>query len=150
MKVFIYERNRSVIADRCEDLLKSLGVEVIHTPQGADFGIAPWLNTKIPDEELSAFKIGVLIFHPSLLPIYRGKNAIKDAFYNGDSYTGVTWFWANSGFDKGDICEQAVIPFTIEVPREFYNKHVIQNGVELLGYAVKDILKGHVRRRPQK
>lgn len=149
MKVFIYERNRSVIADKCEELIISLGVQITDAPQGSDFGIAPWLNTKIPDDELSLYKIGVLVFHPSLLPIYRGKNAIKDAFYNGDSYTGVTWFWANSGFDKGDICEQAVIPFSIQVPKEFYNTHVIPKGVELLKYAITDILNGHVRRRPQ-
>jgi methionyl-tRNA formyltransferase len=149
MKAYIYERGQKQITRLCEWALINAGVEISETKSDCDIGVAPWLDSLIPPDELAMFKIGVLIFHPSLLPIYRGKSAIKDAFKNGDTYTGVTWFWAAKGYDVGDICEQAAIKIAHGSPREFYELAAIPVGVELLRLAVADLARGAVRRRPQ-
>ena len=143
----IYERGVQKITRQCETLLSDMGVDIVDTPE-ADFAVAPYLQKIIPEAELSNFKKGVLVFHPSLLPIYRGKTSIRDAFKNGDDYTGVTWFWANTGVDMGDICEQTVLKISGS-PREFYEGAVIPAGVLLLELIIKDLFAGTERRRPQ-
>jgi phosphoribosylglycinamide formyltransferase-1 len=47
--------------------------------------------------------------HPSLLPNYRGYNAIKDALKNGDEYLGVTVHHMVGEVDAGEIiCQERV------------------------------------------
>ena len=81
--------------------------------------------------------------------MYRGKTSIKDAFANGDRYTGVTWFWAAPGYDKGEICEQSVIKVSEATPRAFYELQAVPVAVALLRYILLDISNGVVRKRPQ-
>lgn len=46
------------------------------------------------------------LFHPSLLPLYRGATPIQHALFNGDKKTGVSMLKVSKGFDKGDIIAQ--------------------------------------------
>lgn len=142
------------INDRIVLLSRQLLVETGHTlndsPQQVDLAIAPLMRRKITPEELAGPRIGTLIFHPSLLPIHRGRDAIRWAFYMGETITGATWFWADDGYDTGDICEQEVLPIRHgETAREFYHRAVIPCAIRLLRYALVDLQAGAVRRRPQ-
>ena len=44
--------------------------------------------------------------HPSLLPKYKGMNAIKQAIDDRAEYTGVTIHYVNEGMDSGSIIKQ--------------------------------------------
>lgn len=44
--------------------------------------------------------------HPSLLPAYKGRNAIKEAFKDGQNYTGVTVHHMVAAVDAGEIIAQ--------------------------------------------
>ncbi len=149
MKVYIYDRGQKEITKLCEEVLIKNGFEISDEKYGCYYAVAPWCDRLIPDDELRIFKGGVLIFHPSLLPIYRGKNAVKDAFKNGDKYTGVTWFWGASGYDKGDICEQAVLRINEITPSGFYYNQAVPAAISLLEFICKDLSKGVIRSRPQ-
>jgi len=149
MKVYIYERGQKEITKLCEELLINCGFIISDRPHGSDIAVAPWLDRLIPAAEIDIYNIGVLIFHPSLLPAYRGKSAIKDAFKNGDTYSGITWFWAAKGYDTGDICAQAVLPITEPSPREFYERKVIPAAVILLRLISDDLKRGRVIKRKQ-
>ena len=61
---------------------------------------------------LTAFTKKIINIHPSLLPKYKGLNAIKQAIDNNDSELGVTIHYVDEGMDTGEIIEQEKI--TIE------------------------------------
>ncbi len=58
---------------------------------------------KLPVELFSIPKWGTINLHSSLLPMYRGASTITSAIKAGETLTGVTTFFINSGIDKGKI-----------------------------------------------
>ena len=48
----------------------------------------------------------VINIHPSLLPSFKGKNSIEDAYRFGCKYIGATVHWVNEEMDSGEIIEQ--------------------------------------------
>lgn len=63
----------------------------------------PW---KIPAEALEVPRLGVVNFHPSLLPRYRGPIPVGWAIRNGDSEIGVTFHRMAAELDTGPILSQ--------------------------------------------
>jgi len=61
---------------------------------------------------LTAFPKKIINIHPSLLPKYKGLNAIKQCIDNNDNELGVTIHYVDAGMDTGEIIEQEKI--TIE------------------------------------
>jgi phosphoribosylglycinamide formyltransferase-1 len=61
---------------------------------------------------LTAYPKKIINIHPSLLPKYKGLNAIKQAIDNNDHELGVTIHYVDAGIDTGEIIEQDKI--TIE------------------------------------
>lgn len=51
----------------------------------------------------------ILNIHPSLLPAFPGKHAIKDAYHYGVKVTGVTIFFIDEGIDTGKIISQEIV-----------------------------------------
>jgi methionyl-tRNA formyltransferase len=147
LNIYIYERGDKLITKLCEKLITKLGHNITDSPD-CDVAIAPYLTRYIPDADLLKAKIGTLVFHPSLLPLYRGSGAVKEQFKRGELSGGGTWFWADNISDGGDICEQEAVQIT-GTPKTFYNGIIIPLGVRLLGDALNDISGGHIRKRPQ-
>jgi len=56
----------------------------------------------------------LIVFHDSLLPMYRGFSPLVNSLINGEKVIGVTALFANSEYDKGDIIMQKSI--TISYP----------------------------------
>lgn len=112
--------------------------------------IAPLLTEKVPDEELNKADIGTLIFHPSPLPYGRGASSIRWAYRRKEPITAATWFWADSGYDTGDICEQEIIKIDPTVrPRIFYEQDILPAMLRTLGRCLGNLQAGIVRRIPQ-
>lgn len=61
---------------------------------------------------ISHYENRIVNIHPALLPSFKGKDGIKDAFLYGVKVTGVTVHYVDSGVDTGKIIAQA--PVTIE------------------------------------
>jgi phosphoribosylglycinamide formyltransferase-1 len=61
---------------------------------------------------LTAYPKKIINIHPSLLPKYKGLNAIKQAIDSNDNELGVTIHYVDEGMDTGEIIEQEKI--TIE------------------------------------
>ena len=55
---------------------------------------------------LASFEGKILNIHPSLLPKYKGIDAIGQAYHSGDTITGSTVHYVDSGMDTGEIIEQ--------------------------------------------
>src|ERR1700760_4826868 len=48
--------------------------------------------------------------HPSLLPLFPGAHALRDALAAGATSTGVTVHWVDEGVDTGPVIAQATVP----------------------------------------
>jgi methionyl-tRNA formyltransferase len=64
----------------------------------------PW---KLPAEALEVPRLGVINFHPSLLPRYRGPIPVGWAIRNGDREIGLTFHRMAGELDTGPILSQA-------------------------------------------
>lgn len=149
MILLLGDRSKRIVSEAA-DVIRRSGFAETESAASADLIVAPWLQSKIPADEIAKTTHGALVFHPSLLPIHRGRNAIKDAYAAGDRVTGATWFWANDAFDAGEICEQEpLIILEGESPRDFYDRAVVPSAIRLLRFALGDIKAGIIRRRPQ-
>lgn len=55
---------------------------------------------------LSHYKGIIINLHPSLLPAYKGKDAIKQAYDNGEKVMGVSVHYVNEELDGGEVIRQ--------------------------------------------
>ncbi len=60
----------------------------------------------LPDYIVNYYKGKIINIHPSLLPNYKGINAIVRAFENKEKYTGITIHYVDEGVDTGKIIFQ--------------------------------------------
>ena len=58
----------------------------------------------------SLFPCPIINVHPSLLPKYKGLNAVEQAIESGDKVTGCTVHYVNEELDGGEIIKQAEVP----------------------------------------
>ncbi len=61
---------------------------------------------------LSAYPDRIVNIHPSLLPLFPGKQAVADALVAGVAETGVTIHWVDAGVDTGSIIRQQRVAIT--------------------------------------
>ncbi len=83
--------------------------EALRTFRGhdADAAIVVAYGRILPASFLSAFPLGAINAHFSLLPKYRGAAPVNWAIVNGETTTGVTTMKMDEGLDTGDILLQA-------------------------------------------
>ena len=60
-------------------------------------------------EFVSKFPYKIINIHPSLLPAFKGRDAIKNAFEYGVKYTGVTVHYVTQEVDAGPIICQEIV-----------------------------------------
>ena len=51
----------------------------------------------------------VINTHPSLLPLYPGAHAVRDALAAGATVTGTTVHWVDAGLDTGPVIAQRTV-----------------------------------------
>jgi methionyl-tRNA formyltransferase len=71
-----------------------------------DYLFAIKWRTMIPQKVIDSARQGLIVFHASLLPKYRGWAPVNWPLINGEEKTGVTMFYAAEEVDAGDIIEQ--------------------------------------------
>lgn len=63
----------------------------------------------LTSEFVKRYNKRVINIHPSLLPAFKGPNAIEDAFNYGVRVSGVTIHYIDEGIDTGEIIEQEIV-----------------------------------------
>ena len=83
--------------ERCRAALASLELDYI---------IAIKWRTMLPRSIVETARGGLIVFHASMLPRYRGFAPVNWPLINGERETGVSMFYAAEEMDAGDIIEQ--------------------------------------------
>lgn len=109
----------------------------------ADLAVLAFVTQIVPPPVFNAPKLGSICFHPSLLPKYRGGSAINWTLINGETKTGISWFWVDDGIDTGPLLVQKEAPIGPEdTTGTLYFDTLFPLGIEALGEAVELIEAG--------
>jgi methionyl-tRNA formyltransferase len=100
---------------------------------GADAAIVVAYGRILPATFLSAFPLGAINVHFSLLPKYRGAAPVNWAIVNGEITTGVTTMKMDEGLDTGDILLQSETEIGNEETSLELMPRLAEMGAELLG-----------------
>lgn len=115
----------------------------------ADVGALVSYGKMIPDDLISAFPHGIVNFHPSMLPVYRGPSPIETAIMNGDNFTGLTLMSVQTEMDAGPIYYQEKVKLSgNETAPELHSKFG-QRGGELFVDKLDRIVSGEIKGIPQ-
>ena len=75
---------------------------------------------------------GAVGYHPSLLPSYKGKNAIVNAFKNGEKVTGGSLYRLDDGWDTGEVLlQQSVAIEEDDTPSSLWQQKLAPLGLLL-------------------
>lgn len=91
----------------------------------------------IPKKALDIPKYGMINFHPSLLPKYRGPSPITAAIINGDKTTGVSIIKVTENIDAGPIILQKKIKITKKETTESLSQKTAHTGSGMIYEALK-------------
>lgn len=86
----------------------------------------------------------IINIHPSLLPSFKGANAIQDAFMYGVKVSGVTIHYVDSGVDTGEIIAQEAIIIKDKDSLDSFEDKIHQLEYDLYPSTLKKLFKGDV------
>lgn len=136
-----FRRKGQPIPERLEEYL-ALDVEL---------NVMPFTTVILPEEIVDAPRHGSVCFHPSLLPAYRGGNALAWQIILGARESGVTVFQPDGGVDTGPILVQkGGVPIADDdTTVSLYFDKLYPLGVEAVLEAVEQVASGSAQPRPQ-
>ncbi|WP_300710031.1 formyltransferase family protein [uncultured Desulfovibrio sp.] len=131
--------------DRLEEEARLCGIPVF--PMEAvplcDLGVAACCQRYLPAVVRARCGLGILAYHPSLLPRHRGRDAIRWTLAMREPVAGGTAYWMDDGADTGPIEAQDwchVLPG--ESAAELWRRKLAPLGVRLLTACVTRLAKG--------
>ncbi|MSQ30403.1 MAG: methionyl-tRNA formyltransferase [Dehalococcoidia bacterium] len=99
---------------------------------------------------LDAATHGAIEYHPSLLPLHRGRTPMNWAIVSGAERTGLTIFWVDEGIDTGPVLLQREVEIDpADSVGTLYFDHLYPMGVEALVEATCLVREGAAPRIPQ-
>ena len=93
----------------------------------------------------AAFPAPIINVHPSLLPKYKGLNAVEQAMDAGESLTGCTVHYVNEELDGGEVIMQSEVPI---LPED--NVKSLTKAIQRKEYAILPVAIEHVKHKLQK
>ena len=119
-------------------------------PRDTDLIVCAHSHDFIGRKTRHALRIGAIGYHPSLLPLHRGRDAVKWTVRNGDRVTGGSVYWLNDTVDGGPVAAQ---DFCLVRPnddaRKLWQRELLPMGVRLVMQTLADIESGVIIRVPQ-
>lgn len=99
----------------------------------------------LPDSILNAYKNRIINLHPSLLPAFKGKDAIGQAWNSGANESGCTVHFASAQLDGGEIIAQKKVSRLPSDTLETFEAKIHQAEYELLPRVISDIASGKIK-----
>ena len=122
-----------------------------HARLGAELNVLAFVTAILPPEIVDGPPRGSLCFHPSLLPRFRGGNALAWQIILGERESGVTVFRPDAGVDTGPIVVQkGGVPIEPgDSAGSLYFRKLYPLGVEAMVEAVAAVASGTAAATPQ-
>ncbi len=109
----------------------------------ADIGVMAYVLQFAPQEFVTIPRHGMIQYHPSLLPKYRGPSAIGWAISNGERETGLTIFRPTDGLDEGPVILQKRCEISPDATLgSVYFDHLFPLGVAAMLEAADSVVAG--------
>ncbi len=86
--------------------------------------------------------LGVINLHASLLPAYRGAAPINWAIINGDTTTGITTMFTESGIDTGPTLLKSEISLSADIDAQSLSKELSIKGAQLTIETLEQLMSG--------
>ena len=136
--------------DRLVDEARQRGIPIagMSAVPACDMAVAAYCQRFIPASVRARCSLGVLAYHPSLLPRHRGRDAVRWTIAMRDPVAGGTVYWMDEGADTGPIEAQDwcyVLPG--EDAAALWRRELAPMGVRLLVHAVSQIGRASCRER---
>jgi methionyl-tRNA formyltransferase len=97
-----------------------------------------------------ASRLGAIGYHPSLLPLHRGRDAVRWTVHQRERVTGGSVYWLDQNVDGGPIAaQQHVFVRPEDTAETLWRKQLMPLGVRLLCNVVRDLQAGRIVRVPQ-
>jgi methionyl-tRNA formyltransferase len=112
-------------------------------PDDTDIIIAAHSHAFLGQATRARARVAAIGYHPSLLPLHRGRDAIRWTIRDGDRVTGGTVYHLTERTDGGSIAaqEHVLVPPNSNA-ESLWRDHLAPLGVALLARAVNDLAKG--------
>ena len=81
----------------------------------------------------------IINIHPSLLPSFRGKNAVKQALENKVKTAGCSVHFVDEGIDTGEIISQEKVPVSSNDNEETLGKKILKKEHVLYIKVIKEL-----------
>jgi methionyl-tRNA formyltransferase len=113
-------------------------------PAGTDLIACAHAHAYISREARAAARLGAIGYHPSLLPLFPGKDAIEQTLAAGQKVTGGTVFSLDDGYDTGpalDLDWCFVQPD--DTPASLWRRDLAPMGLDLLTRRIRTLALNH-------
>ena len=87
----------------------------------------------------SAFPAPMINVHPSLLPKYKGLNAVEQAIDNKEEFTGCSVHYVNEELDGGEVIMQSEVPILPEDTIKSLTKAIQRKEYAILPAAIQHV-----------
>lgn len=119
-------------------------------PAGCDLIIAAHCHDFISRKTRLRARLGAIGYHPSLLPLHRGRSAIEWAVRLRERVTGGSVYWLNETVDGGPIAAQEhVLIRPGDTARELWARDLAPLGLRLFDQVFASLQRGELPRTPQ-
>ncbi|MEH0971258.1 formyltransferase family protein [Micromonospora sp. CPCC 205546] len=121
-----------------------------HIPDKVDVIVAAHSHAFIGRKTRARAALASIGYHPSLLPLHRGRDAIRWTIRDGDKVTGGTVYHLTERTDGGPIAaqEHVLVP-PGSTPESLWREHLAPLGVRLLLRVVNDLANDRCVEVPQ-
>ncbi|QOV90921.1 formyltransferase family protein [Humisphaera borealis] len=142
------DRLRAAAAEAGVPCSSELAPEVI--PPGTDLIVAAHCHAFISGPVRERSRLGAIGYHPSLLPLHRGRDAIAWALRFRERVTGGTVYWMDDGADTGPIAAQRhVLIQPDDCPAGLWRRALMPLGLLLFSEVLDELAAGRIVRVPQ-
>lgn len=119
-------------------------------PDGIDLIVAAHSHDYVGMKTLGKTRLGGIGYHPSLLPLHRGRDAVRWTIRMGDKVTGGTVYWLSKNVDAGPIAAQdwCFVPPGYDATR-LWRELLQPMGVRLIAQTLEDLSAGTIVAVPQ-
>jgi methionyl-tRNA formyltransferase len=119
-------------------------------PPGTDLIVAAHSHDFISRPARLAARLGAIGYHPSLLPIHRGRDAVRWAVRLRERVTGGSIYWLNDTVDGGPIAARApVFIRPSDDARSLWARELAPLGLHLFEKVFRDLAAGIIVREEQ-